>query len=219
MGEDGKLIIEVPYLPVQLLRNHFENMPVQHESFFTLYSLKNLIETAGLHIQEVFFVDMDGGSVVVSVGRHSESKSSVPNSLIEQEKANGFLTGSAVEAYAKKYKNFRSISLDITHELAKRGPIVGFGAGSKGQVICNALGIGSYLDCVLDEILISESPRFIPGSGVKVINPSMLDFEPNAVLITASTHARAIFFKLRNMFPKAEIYGTSPQFGPVEIPF
>jgi len=67
LDKDGTAVIEVPYLSTQMMNNQFQSMVDQHISFFTVRSMKNLLNNSGLELFDVEFSPMDAGSMIAYV--------------------------------------------------------------------------------------------------------------------------------------------------------
>lgn len=217
LSEDGRALIEVPYLPLQVLGNHFEGMSVQHESHFTLSSLNSLVKDVDMRIVDIRFSGLDGGSTIVCLAK-GQSTSDKLSYYINSEIQQGFSDGSALEAYAERLHAQISLFRSYLLQRSRSSLLAGYGAGSKGCQISNLLDLGEGLAYVIDDIQSADSPRFIPGCATKVISSEDASSSPpDIILITAPTHIREVAHKARHLFPSAEILATSPYFSHVDL--
>ena len=212
ISKKGKVIIEVPYSHHQIERNHFEGISIQHQSFFTITSLKNLAENANLFIEEFLFVPMDGGSIIVVLSKDKESKSL--SSYLSYEKSNGFFDGSAIKNYASKLSYEMKYFRQFIDDLSTKGIVCGYGAGSKGSIFYNAIGLDKQIDFIIDDVQVKSNIKYMPGCGIKVLNKNSLGLvKPNYIVISAPTHIQEIRKKINSLFPEAKIIISSPYFG------
>ena len=212
LSDNGKLIIEVPYAQHQIARNHFEGISIQHESFFTLSSLKYLADNSDLIIEDFIFVPMDGGSIISIFSKKNESKSL--ESYLEYEKNNGFYDGSAISFYDSTLKKQIDHFRDFIEKLSSKGSVCGYGGGSKGSNIFNILKLDNQIDLIFDDVQVSDVPKYLPGCGIKVVNPSHSKLiKPDYIIISAPTHIPEISRKINDLFQDTKIIVTSPYFG------
>jgi SAM-dependent methyltransferase len=213
LADDGKIFIEVPYLPMQIKRNHFEGMQLQHESFFTLTSLYYLVSNVDLVIEDFRFVTLDGGSIIVTLSRGASCEL-IP-SYLDLEKHQGFADGCAVLAYGNQLAINASSFSGLLQRIRDAGhTIFAFGAGSKGSFICNYLNLSEYVELVLDDVQVHESTMFLPGSGLRVVNPRYnTNSPPDYVLITAPTLHAEVSRRVHALYPQARILTTTPLMG------
>jgi SAM-dependent methyltransferase len=213
LHDQGKVFIEVPYLPMQIKRNHFEGMQVQHESFFTLTSLSNLISAVHLVIEDFHFVGLDGGSIVVTLSRSTQSN--LLPSYLDLENLQGFSDGSAVQNYGEQLARAVLSFTNLLKSIRERGhSLFAYGAGSKGAFICNFLNLANYAELVLDDVQVEDNPMYIPGSGLKVVNPRHHPvLSPDFILITAPTLFAEVSRRAKSLYPQATLLTTTPLMG------
>jgi methylation protein EvaC len=193
----GCAAIEVPDLRLQLEGNQFQSMTFQHTSIFSVRSLSAGLVDAGLSPQAVRFVNMDGGSMVITA-RKLAVGSAVPRqpdgALREEHDESAEL-----RRYFTSVTAFCARTRELLSELKAQGArVIGYGAGSKGQAMINIIGLSAEeLPMVIDDTP-GNAGKFIPGTANEVVASS----DPRArsadvILITAPTHAREIVDKER----------------------
>jgi len=190
LAADGIAVIEVPYFPLQSMRNHFEALTFQHMSLFTLSSLHQLFERAGLTIVDLAFVGMDGGSIVVSARHSPADRTATVSAALDHERASCM---DQVEGYAPffaRVDRLRQKARTYLRPYREAGlSIIAYGAGSKGQSLLNMLRLDRELvTCVRDDT-IGDDTKWIPGAALPVV-PGRDARVRNAdvVLLTATTH-------------------------------
>ena len=206
----------MPYIKSQISRNHFEAMSVQHESFFSVHSLKSLLNQAGFILNQLHLVPLDGGSVVIVASKQGQQSSFV-DYYLKMEALNGVSDGSAIKTYLENFNLSKNAFTDMIHKLASNSSIVGYGAGSKGCQLFNVLSLGDSIQYVIDEVQIADKRKYIPGCAHPVISLDEASSNPpDYVLISAPTHIAEISKKIISKFPLSQIIVTSPHFGCVE---
>jgi SAM-dependent methyltransferase len=190
LAPDGLAVIEVPYLPAQMVRNHFEAMTFQHVSFFTVGALDALVSRAGLIVVDVRFVSMDGGSIVIFLKHAGASPAGRVRDLAEQERRAGLAAAGGYRDFFERVERVRrTAALDLSHLRERGWRTIGYGAGGKGQSLLNLLGLHKdILPCVRDDTP-GNAGRWIPGAAIPVVDGAdPRSASPDAVLLTAPTH-------------------------------
>ena len=218
LADRGVAVIEVPYLPFQLSGNQFAAMTFQHISFFSYASLSYLAQSSGLTILGAKPSKMDGGSIIIFLGKSSGSPISrlrATEGLLELESMSG------VNSYPGLLARFKEIgqSISLIKEYilllkSKSYRVVGYGAGAKGQALLNMAGLSyDLMPCVIDDTP-GSGGMYIPGVGSEVVDSadSRLS-EADIVLITAPTHVDEIVAKEYRRHPNIGFIRTSPNLG------
>ena len=179
--ENSIISIEVPYLKLVLDRFRLENVSFSHLNYFTLRSLSMISELCGFSIVNHEIVETDGGSFVVHFKR-GDSGYKIFDDRPTSRQFDLFL-----ERLKVQQKNVSSIISGFSRE-----EVVGFGAGSKGPHLAYILGLGEYIDNVIDETP-EYLGKFLPGSSIKIVDMSIIKSgKVKAVLNLAPTHSNAI---------------------------
>jgi len=213
----GRVVVEVPYLPSQMERGHFEGMALQHISYFTARTLEALADRAGLRLRDAWLVDQDGGSIVAVMSPPGkwESSSRASQLLALEESASAEI----IEHWESFVTRFRICQRSVGRfldDMHAAGKIVdGYGAGGKGQNLLSLLGVSKgQLRQIYDDTPGAEG-RYTPGSGVRVTSRDGFQGRlADVLLITATTHISEIVAKERSRaHPHQVLVGTIPGFG------
>lgn len=215
LAADGVVVIEVPYIGLQMARNHFEAMTFQHVSYFSVFSLARAIGIAGLTIADLRFVSTDGGSMVICATRARAYSDHGVSGVMEFEQQQQL---DSVAGYAAFFANVAVLRRDIPAFLGmlthRRERVTGYGAGGKGQSMVNMLGIDrEQLPLVIDDTP-GNAGCFIPGTGIEVVASSDERCrDTNVIFLTAPTHAAEIIRKESWRIGRGTRFlGTSPGF-------
>ncbi len=198
LADEGLVMIEVPYIGAQMVTNHFEAMTFQHVSFFSVNSMTAALERAGLHLVDVAFVDMDGGSFVIYARKHARDRRDRRLEILLQSERQAALH--EARGYADFFARVGRIRRDLpTHlaSLAKNGvTIVAYGGGGKGQSLLNMLGLDrKVISYAIDDVA-QNALKYVPGTGIQVVpsrDPRVA--HADVVFITAPTHVREVVEK------------------------
>lgn len=148
----GTWVFEVPYWRDMVRNNWFDMIYHEHPSYFTVRSIRALLQKAGLVIQHVEIVDYHGSSLRIQAGRGSESAD--VSALIDQEIKEGlFETDTYQEWYSRMSRKRDAVLNEVTRLrlLEPTVPVIGVGAAAKANTLMNFYRFdSSILHCVTD---------------------------------------------------------------------
>ncbi|HQR32104.1 MAG TPA: class I SAM-dependent methyltransferase [Blastocatellia bacterium] len=189
IGENGLVIIEMPYLGDLLNRTEYDTIYHEHLCYFSVTSLMRLCESAGLRIVRMDHVPIHGGSLRMHAG-HAEvyqTHSAQVLDWAEEEKSKGFTSFERFEQLARSVERSRESLLDLLNRLKAEGKTVaGYGAAAKGNTLLNYCQIGTdLLPYVVDKNPLKLG-MFTPGMHIPVLPVStLLERQPDYLLILA----------------------------------
>lgn len=189
IGEDGVVVIEMPYLGDLLHRTEYDTIYHEHLCYFSVTSLMRLCESAGLVIVRMDHVPIHGGSLRMHAG-HKELHQNHSEQVLawaEEEKAKGFTSFDRYEQLARSVEGNRESLLDLLNRLKAEGKTVaGYGAAAKGNTLLNYCQITTdLLPYVVDKNPLKLG-MFTPGMHIPVLPVStLLEQQPDYLLILA----------------------------------
>jgi NDP-4-keto-2,6-dideoxyhexose 3-C-methyltransferase len=157
MDDDSVWVLQMTYAGTMLKDNIFDNIVHEHVAYYSLYSVEALLSKVGLTIAEARLVDSYGGSLRLFIVKNQDKfpknhwRKDYP--LIQSfEQANLTNTFEALYAFNSRMQLLRDCLKELLIHLSEEhGPIWGFGASTKGNMILQFLGIDSnQLPCILD---------------------------------------------------------------------
>jgi len=142
LDKKGTFVIQMSYLPSMLQQNAFDNICHEHLEYYSLKSLKNLLERHKLEVFDVELNDVNGGSFRTYI----QHKSCRPKSA-RVRKLESFENGLKL-TQKKTYQDFAARVIDLKKKLydfIKKETIKGkkiyvYGASTKGNTLlqfCN----------------------------------------------------------------------------------
>jgi SAM-dependent methyltransferase len=194
LAPDGLAVVEVPYLPTQLVNNHFESMTFQHVCFFTAGALQRLFEAAGLTVVDLALVAMDGGSIVVFARHLGSARAPAVDAFTAVEETLHLQDGAGFSEFFGRVDRLRRDGRSQLAQLAASGQrVIAYGAGSKGQSLLNLLDLGPDVIPFVRDDTVQGGQRWIPGTGTPVLPGDAQEVRnPDIVLISAPTHLREL---------------------------
>jgi NDP-4-keto-2,6-dideoxyhexose 3-C-methyltransferase len=219
---EGAILIEVPYLRLQLQGNHFEGMSVQHESVFSVTSMLKCLEAAELEAISIRLVPLDGGSMVVAARPRRQGHEADWNAeiaaLLGVEKDEGLATSAGLDRFATRFSAFTQQTQEFLRRTTAAGRrVVAYGAGSKGHQLLNVLKADSEMVSFVIDDTAGKPGKFVPGCAIPVISQrEAVELRPDVVLVTAPTHVREVFNNSQALRERGAVFfATTPCFGPV----
>jgi SAM-dependent methyltransferase len=143
MAEDGLLVIQMNYL-LSMLRNYaVDNVCHEHLTYFSLTSLRWLLNKVGLEVIDIELNEVNGGSIRVYIKRIPLQKDEVSGDAYERIKnqldVEKQFQLSKIETYIRfgneikdKLKKLMEVITDIS---IKGNPVYAYGASTRGTVL------------------------------------------------------------------------------------
>lgn len=203
LKEDGVFISESHYLLPLIEDLQYDTIYHEHLRYYSLHSLKYLLESHGLKIIHAKQIPTHGGSVRVYAARPGscfarKTQSSVEELLKKEKK---------VIASKEKLAEFRkrvviskleiqSLFLKIRE---KQERIYGISAPSRASTLINYVGIDDgILDCVVEIKGSHKIGKYVPGTLIPVVEESKLfDEQPEYALLLSWHIADELMPKLK----------------------
>lgn len=196
LDENGRVVIEVPYVGDLLERLEYDTIYHEHLSYFSVSALMNLCSRAGLSIVDIEHLPVHGGSLRIYAGLQERFKNQCDEVLRweSEEQRAGLTDFASYERFSAKVEGSRRTLLDLLESLKEQGKqIAGYGAPAKGNTLLNYCGIGqSLIPYTVDKNPLKIG-LYTPGTHIPVLPVStLLERQPDYVLILAWNFAEEI---------------------------
>jgi len=179
------VVIEVPYFVTVMHKKRIENISYSHRNYFTIRSVNEIIKRFGMGIKKVKLVETDGGSILFYINKQAITEESVLDRISKTE----------IELFVQSIQNSKNKMREVLKKY-KKGEVVGFGAGAKGQHLIHILDLEEKIEVVVDDTPGYEN-SFIPGTKIKIQPTELLkEARIKAVVNLAPTHSEAIRAKV-----------------------
>lgn len=176
LNPKGYFVFEVPYWSDLVDSGHFDQIYHEHVSYFTVFSIKNLLSLVGFCILNVSRVDYHGGSLRIVAGRFSdyqEGESSEVESSITLEKSKGLFKIDSYSDFRRRIQSERSRIMSTIHEHIIKTPdvpIIGVGAAAKANTFLNYYGLNSsFLLAVTDSSPLKQG-KYTPLTRIPIVS-------------------------------------------------
>lgn len=184
IGTDGVFCIQAIYLGEMLRHNEFDNIYHEHLTYWTVRSLRALLNRHGLDIFHVDLLPIHGGSLEVLVAATgTRAIDASVDAYLKDEEARGMHRMETYRAFADRVWALRKKLLALLDQLKQQGKtIYALGAPAKGATTLNSFHIGTQYLTYATERNALKCNLFIPGVRVPIVDEASVA-EPDAYLV------------------------------------
>lgn len=200
LKEDGIFISESHYLLRLIETLQYDTIYHEHLRYYSLHSLKYLLEKHGLEIVHAKEIPTHGGSVRVYAARKGRHKvRATVNELLNKEKEI-ILDKEKLLEFRERVVISKLEILSLLLDIKKKGEkIYGIGAPSRGSTLINYIGIDDgIMECVVEIKGSHKIGKYMPGTLIPVLEESKLfDDQPEYALLLSRHIADELIEKMR----------------------
>ena len=189
LSDDGIWFFEQSYMPSMLDSLSFDTICHEHYEYYSLTTIKYILDKAELHIADVIFNDMNGGSFGVIACKNpsliSKKSKATINWVIEREKNLKLNSITPYQEFASKVESFREDLVSLIKKLKKSGAtICGIGASTKGNVLLQYCNFSPQEITCIGDVNQDKFGCFTPGSFIPIVSENeVLSLKPDYLLI------------------------------------
>ena len=188
LDKNGVWHIELSYMPMMLKNISYDTICHEHLEYYSLKSLKYLLDKAGLKIISLAFNQINGGSIELDVAKKKSKFKEIKQLIswvLESEKRNKYNEISRQKDFFKQCINHKFLLKKLLITLKKQNKkVYGYGASTKGNVILQFSKIDSSLIKYIGEVNKFKFNKYTPGSKIKIISEKQLKkFKPDYLLV------------------------------------
>jgi hypothetical protein len=190
LAPDGVFLSESHYLMSLLETLQYDTIYHEHLRYYSLHSLRHLLEGHGLEVIHAKRIPTHGGSIRVYAAR----KGAYPvrptvQGVLDAERAAGPLADQ-LKAFRARMVRSKLELYSLLNEIKKRGGrVYGIGAPSRASTLINYVGLDEeILDCVLEVPGSLKVGKYIPGTLIPVLEETKLYQEQPEYALLLSWH-------------------------------
>tara|TARA_R110000824_G_scaffold249305_1_gene438287 strand:+ start:2230 stop:3435 length:1206 start_codon:yes stop_codon:yes gene_type:complete len=199
---DGVLVVQFMYAGTMVEKLNFDGIYHEHLCFYTLESLKNLLEPYGLNIFHAYHSDIHSGSIIAKISPSSKFEPTATYKFwTEKDKK---YNREAFLEFAQKVKSKKNDLKNLLKRIKKDKPsskIYAYGAPAKGNTLLNYFEIGNDLIDKCVEINELKVGLYLPKSHIPIVQESAEDL-PDYYLLLAHNFAEEIIEKNQKLLDK-----------------
>ena len=206
LAESGTFVFEVPATEAMVQSGRYDQIYLEHVTYWTLESLIGALARAGLSLVRTDYVNYHGGSIR-GFARHTAG-SSLGTDLGLMEKWHFNKLGlNELRHFSDKLSSEKQLTraaLDRLWEGGRRR-LAGVGAAAKANTAINYLGLGDFLDFVTDTS-VEKLGKFTPLSGLQILDDFALkEREIDEALILAWNISTDLESSLKKIRPEMKV--------------
>lgn len=202
LADDGVFISESHYLISLLETVQYDAIYHEHLRYYSLKSLRRLLEMHGLEVVHAKRIPTHGGSIRVYAARKGRRpvRSSV-DEILAVEDARGAIP-TQLEAFKRRAVMSKLLLHAMLRDIKEEGHrVYGISAPSRASTLVNYVGLDDGLiDCVLEIKGSKKIGKYLPGTLIPVIEESKLfEDQPEYALLLSWHIAEDLVPKLREL--------------------
>jgi len=200
LGEDGVFISESHYLLPLVETLQYDTIYHEHLRYYSLHSLKYLLESHGLEVIHAKQIPTHGGSIRVYAARKGKYKvRETVYKLLEKEKGAILDKEKLLEFKDKVVMSKLELHALLKNIKKEGGKIYGIGAPSRASTLINYAGIDEgIMDYVLEIKGSHKIGKYMPGTLIQVVEESKLfEDQPDYALLLSWHIAEELAPKLK----------------------
>ena len=189
LSDDGIFITESHYFRSLLETLQYDTIYHEHLRYYTLTSLRNLLEMHGLEVIHAKRIPTHGGSIRVYAARKDRHpvQPSVEKILAEEKRE---ITPGAFTEFKQAVVNSKLELLALLKDIKRDGGrVYGIGAPSRASTLINYVGLDNgILDSVLEIKGSYKIGKYVPGTMIPVLEESQLFSDQPEYALLLSWH-------------------------------
>ena len=188
-----------------MIRNiSYDTICHEHLEYYSLKSIKFILDKVGFIITDIEFNDINGGSFALSVAKknsiHKENSKTVQWLLKKEE----ILNYNNINTHKKFYDECLKQRLLLVNLLKNlkdmKKKVLGYGASTKGNVILQFCNIDEKLIPYIGEVNKYKFNKYTPGSNIKIISEARLKKMRPDYLLVLPWHFKNFIIKKEKRF-------------------
>ena len=206
LDKNGIWHIELSYMPMMIKNRSYDTICHEHLEYYSLKSLKYLLDKAGLKIVNLSFNQINGGSIELDVSKKKSKLKECKHLIswvLESEKLNKYNDISKHKQFFKECQNHKTLLKKLLLTLKKqKKKILGYGASTKGNVLLQYCNIDSKMLDYVAEVNKFKFNKYTPGSNIKIISEKQAKTKKPDYLLVLPWHFKDHIVKREQKFLK-----------------
>ena len=204
LDKNGIWHLEQSYMPSMIRNISYDTICHEHLEYYSLKSIKFILDKVGFIITDIEFNDINGGSFALSVAKknsiHKENNKTVQWLLKKEE----ILNYNNINTHKKFYDECLKQRLLLVNLLKNlkdmKKKVLGYGASTKGNVILQFCNIDEKLIPYIGEVNKYKFNKYTPGSNIKIISEAKLKKMRPDYLLVLPWHFKNFIIKKEKRF-------------------
>ena len=206
LARTGTFIFEVPATEAMVQSGRYDQIYLEHVTYWTLESVTEALARAGLTMVRADYVNYHGGSIR-GFARHAGDASLSANSEVAEKWRFDKLELKDLSHFSERLSYEKQKTRESLDRLwdGGRSHLAGVGAAAKANTAINYVGLGDFLDFVTDASS-EKLGKFAPLSGLQVLDDTALvEHEIDVAIILAWNISNNLEASLKKMRPDMKV--------------
>jgi len=200
---DGVFVVQFMYAGTMVEKLNFDGIYHEHLCYYTIQSLKNLLESYGFKIFDAYYSDIHSGSIIAKVcnkdANFSETERYKQTVEIDKKYNKEAFIDFAKIVESKK-NDLKNLLIDIKTK-EPNAKIYAYGAPAKGNTLLNYFNINSTLIDKCVEVNELKIGLYLPKTHIPIVKESNVDI-PDYYLLLAHNFADEIIERNKELMDK-----------------
>ena len=188
LDDNGIWHLELSYMPSMLKNISYDTICHEHLEYYSLTSIKYILDKANFKIIDIEFNEINGGSFALTVAKKNSTykeEKKIVSWLLAKEKLLKVNELQTFKDFFKKCEKQKKILRNLLISLKSAGKkVIGYGASTKGNVILQFCNIDKKLIKYIGEVNPYKFNKYTPGTKIKIISEAQLKkLKPDYLLV------------------------------------
>ena len=206
LSDRGIWHIELSYMPMMIKNRSYDTICHEHLEYYSLKSLKFLLDAANLKIINLSFNQINGGSIELDISKKKSKLKECSNLIrwtLKSEKLNKYNEINRQKKFFEECKNHKILLKQLLITLKKqKKKVFGYGASTKGNVILQYCKINSKLLSNIAEVNKFKFNKYTPGTNIKIISEKEAKLKNPDYFLVLPWHFKDYIIKRERKFLK-----------------
>jgi SAM-dependent methyltransferase len=188
LKKNGIWHIELSYMPTMIKNTSYDTICHEHLEYYSLKSLKFLLDSLNCKIINIAFNQINGGSIELDVAkkesRYKENKKLI-QWILEREQIGKYNTTRRLKLFFDECEKHKLLLKKLLNSLrADKKKILGYGASTKGNVILQYCKLSDKQIPYIAEVNNFKFNKHTPGTKIKIISEKQaMKYKPDYFLV------------------------------------
>jgi NDP-4-keto-2,6-dideoxyhexose 3-C-methyltransferase len=197
LDDDGLFVLQLSYTPLMIKQLAFDNICHEHVYYYSLQSIKHLLQIEGFDVVDCALNEVNGGSFRIAAMKHDADKTkfgAAPyrdvcdyriNSYLEFENIHHYNEPEIWDDFFEKLQSLKQQTNDfITKKIAAGKTVWGYGASTKGNTLLQYFGLDKTMIAGIAERSASKFGLKTIGSEIPIYSEEdMRKANPDYLLV------------------------------------
>ena len=197
LARDGVWVIQVNYALDMLRNNVVDNVFHEHVTYWTIRSLRRLLEPRGLEISDVAYSPVKGGCIrVLASHRGARYVTTAAQKALAAEQGARVHDPATWQAWGHAVRAELAKTRDLAVAAKARGErVYVYGASTRGGTFLQMIGAGPELFPFAVERYAPKVGKIMASTGIPIISEEMMRADPPEYLLISPWPFREVFLQ------------------------